>query len=300
MKTQKLITILLIALLFLSSGCRSRETVDPEAASETEICTTAQSSKTERENPSLPVTDSTLGEAPAVMTPSMEKLLRTSILPVGSTMYIWGGGWNEEDTGSGIESVTIGLSPAWAEFSSRQTVEYDYTATRYQIHDGLDCSGYMGWLVYNTFHTENGGAGYVEKAYTMAETFASYGWGDYLAAGTAVDDWKTGDICSMQGHVWMCLGSCQDGSVLLVHSSPPGVRLCGTSLADGSDSQAVRLAEEYMSACYPGWYERYPECAVSHSYLEVSSRMRWNSATLPDAQIYQNMSAEETAAFLFP
>lgn len=300
MKTQKLITILLIALLLLSSGCRNRETAVPEAASETEIYSTAQRSETERETSSLPVADNTPGEAPAVMTPSMEKLLRTSILPVGSTMYIWGGGWNEEDTGSGIESVTIGLSPAWAEFSSRQTAEYDYTATRYQIHDGLDCSGYIGWLVYNTFHTENGEAGYVGKAYTMAETFASYGWGDYLAAGTAVDDWKTGDICSMQGHVWMCLGSCQDGSVLLVHSSPPGVRLCGTSLADGSDSQAVRLAEEYMSARYPGWYDRYPECAVSHSYLEASSRMRWNSATLPDAQVYQNMSAEETAAFLFP
>ncbi len=230
---------------------------------------------------------------------SMEKLLKTSILPVGTTMYIWGGGWNEEDTGSGIESITIGLSPRWAEFAALQTAVYDHNATRYQIHDGLDCSGYIGWLIYNTFHTKSGGTGYVGKAYQMAETFASYGWGDYLPAGTAVGDWKAGDICSMKGHVWMCLGACGDGSVLLIHSSPPGVRICGTRLKDGGHSQAIALAEKCMSTCYPDWYSRYPDCAVNSSYLVSSSRMRWNSSTLWDAGSYQAMSAQEIAEFLF-
>lgn len=231
---------------------------------------------------------------------TMEKLLRTSILPVGTTMYVWGGGWNEEDTGSGIESVTIGLSPRWAEFAAGQSAAYNHNATRYQIHDGLDCSGYIGWLVYNTFHTVSGEAGYVGKAYAMAENFAAYGWGDYLPAGTAANSWKAGDICSMKGHVWMCLGTCGDGSVLLIHSSPPGVRICGTRLKDGSDSQAIALAEKCMSTHYPDWYRRYPDCAVNHSYLESSSRMRWNSSTLTDAEAYQNMSAEEIAGILFP
>lgn len=231
---------------------------------------------------------------------TMEKLLRTSILPVGTTMYVWGGGWNEEDTGSGIESVTIGLSPRWAEFAAGQSAAYNHNATRYQIHDGLDCSGYIGWLVYNTFHTVSGEAGYVGKSYAMAENFASYGWGDYLPAGTAANSWKAGDICSMKGHVWMCLGTCGDGSVLLIHSSPPGVRICGTRLKDGSDSQAIALAEKCMSTQYPDWYRRYPDCAVNHSYLESSSRMRWNSSTLADAEAYQNMSAEEIAGILFP
>ena len=233
-------------------------------------------------------------------TSTMEKLLRTSLLPVGTTMYIWGGGWNEEDTGSGIESVTIGLSPRWAEFAAGQTAAYDHNATRYQIHDGLDCSGYIGWLVYNTFHEKSGEEGYVGKSYAMAETFASYGWGDYLPAGTAPYDWKAGDICSMKGHVWLCLGACGDGSVLLIHSSPPGVRICGTRRKDGSDSQAIALAEKCMSTYYPDWYRRYPDCAVNDSYLESASRMRWNSSTLTDAETYQNMSAEEIAAFLFP
>ena len=29
-----------------------------------------------------------------------------------------------------------------------------------------------------------------------------------------------GDIVSMNGHVWMCLGKCSDGGILLVHTSP--------------------------------------------------------------------------------
>ena len=36
----------------------------------------------------------------------MERLLRTSLLPVGQTMYIWGGGWNQDDAGAGIEAAS--------------------------------------------------------------------------------------------------------------------------------------------------------------------------------------------------
>lgn len=236
---------------------------------------------------------------PSTLKSSMSKLLQTSIMPVGTTMYIWGGGWNEEDTGSGIESVTIGLSPTWAQFAAQQSSWYDHQATRYQIHNGLDCSGYIGWLVYNTFHSNNGEPGYVCKATTMASTLSSYGWGSYIYAGDS-SDFQPGDICSMSGHVWMCLGKCSDGSVLLVHSSPPGVRICGTQQSDGSASQAVSLAENIMSTCYPDWYNRYPDCAVSYSYLTSSSKMRWSSSTLSDAGTYQSMSAEDITAFLFP
>ena len=52
---------------------------------------------------------------------SMERLLRTSLLPVGQTMYIWGGGWNQEDAGAGREAVTLGVSKRWAEYAARQT-----------------------------------------------------------------------------------------------------------------------------------------------------------------------------------
>ena len=38
---------------------------------------------------------------------TLENLLKTALLPIGNTMYIYGGGWNEEDTGAGIEAMTI-------------------------------------------------------------------------------------------------------------------------------------------------------------------------------------------------
>lgn len=82
---------------------------------------------------------------------------------------------------------TIGLSPTWAQFAAQQAPEYDYQATRYQIHNGPDCSGYIGWLIYNTFHSNNGEPGYGCKAANMASTLSSYGWGSYVYAGDSLD-----------------------------------------------------------------------------------------------------------------
>lgn len=231
---------------------------------------------------------------------SMENFLLTARKPLGNTMYIWGGGWNEEDTGAGIEAVTIGVSPRWEEFSALQDSSYNYKDTEYQIHDGLDCSGYVGWVIYNVFETENGSSeedGYVVKATSMAETFAGNGWGTYRKA-SEVTEWKPGDIMSMEGHVWISLGMCEDGSVLLIHSSPPGVRICGTFLADGSRSQAVELAEQYMRENYPLWYARYPECGVKNNYLTTAGQMRWNDI-LSDENGIQEMNAYEVMEFLF-
>ena len=172
--------------------------------------------------------------------------LMTAKEPLGKTMYVWGGGWNEEDTAAGEEASSIGVSPRWEEYAAMQDAAYNYETTRYQIHDGLDCSGYVGWTVYNVFETRDGNDGYVGKATRMAEDFASRGWGSYTPA-SEVSDWKPGDIMSMKGHVWIALGMCADGSVLMLHASPPGVLLCGTLLEDGGTSLAVDLARQYMS-----------------------------------------------------
>ena len=231
---------------------------------------------------------------------SMENLLLTAKQPIGSTMYVWGGGWNEEDTGAGIEAVTIGVSPRWKEFAAQQDSSYNFKDTEYQIHDGLDCSGYVGWVIYNVFETTNGSSeedGYVVKATSMAETFAGLGWGTYQKASD-VTEWKPGDIMSMEGHVWICLGMCEDGSVLLMHSSPPGVRISGTYMADGRKSQAVELAEQCMRENYPLWYADYPECGVKNNYLTTAAQMRWND-TLSDEYGIQEMDAYEVVEFLF-
>lgn len=226
-------------------------------------------------------------------------LLLTAKIPLGHTMYVWGGGWNEEDTGAGIEAVSIGESPQWRAFYEMQNSSYNYRNTRYQIHDGLDCSGYVGWTVYNVMESADGGAGYVEKASGMAESFASKGWGIYTPAGN-VTDWKPGDIMSMSGHVWISLGMCGDGSVVLMHASPPGVILCGTKLSDGSRSQAIELAESYMRNYYPDWYGKYPDCARDASYLTSSGQMRWSLSVLEDKEGIQKMGAEEVLKYVFP
>jgi len=59
--------------------------------------------------------------------------LRIAKKPVGSTMYVWGGGWNKEDTGSGTEAVSIGLSPRWKEFYELQDKDYDYKNYKFCI-----------------------------------------------------------------------------------------------------------------------------------------------------------------------
>ena len=229
---------------------------------------------------------------------TLQEFLKIAMEPVGQTMYVWGGGWNEEDTGAGIEATTLGLSSQWKIFFEQQSSNYDYQTTLYQIHDGLDCSGYVGWVIYNLMETESGQSGYVMKSQEMASTYASYGWGTFTPY-SEVTDHKPGDIFSNEGHVYISLGTCDDGSVLLVHSSPPGVRLCGTLLPSGESSKAVELASSIMSTHYPEWFEKYPSCEVDLSYLTNYDQFQWNADTLSDAQFIQNLSAEEIADLLW-
>ena len=228
---------------------------------------------------------------------TIEKLLRVAIAPLGHTMYVWGGGWNEADDAAGEEARSIGVSSRWAEFAEQQDKDYDYEKTRYQIHDGLDCSGYVGWVIYNVFEQTNGKTGYVMSAEKMAYEYAQKGWGEYISA-EEVKDWKSGDIMSMKGHVWIVVGMCPDGSVVLLHSSPPGVILCGTA-EPGKISQAKLLAEKYMKDYFPQWYEKYPTYERSSSYLKESAQMRWNSQTMSDAEAWDGKSAKEVLEWLF-
>jgi hypothetical protein len=213
-------------------------------------------------------------------------------------MYIWGGGWDDADTDSGGEAVRIGVSPRWAEFASEQDASYDFETTRFQRADGLDCSGYLGWCVYNVMETKNNKEGYVVKSTCMALNYYKRGWGKFTEVGK-VKDWKAGDIMSKEGHVWMVVGECQDGSVVFLHSTPPGVSLAGTLLADGSESEASKLAERYMRIYFSDWYKRYPDCGKNYSYLTDSASMRWNRKTLSDEEGLTDMSAAEVLAWMF-
>ncbi|MGN0355076.1 MAG: hypothetical protein ACI4EI_08360 [Muricoprocola sp.] len=232
---------------------------------------------------------------------TIKQFLTVALQPVGSTLYVWGGGWNREDTGAGIEARTIGVSPQWEKFFDRQTKYYDYTKTRYQIHNGLDCSGYVGWAIYNLMETEDGKKGYVMSARRMAKNFANRGWGTYTEKGK-IKNHKAGDIMSSSGHVYIVVGECEDGSVVLLHSSPPGVQLCGTYTPEGkANSQAVKLAKKYMKKYYPEYYKRYGGCSRNVTYLQLYNRFRWkiNGTVMSDPDGYRDMTADKILKDLF-
>ena len=296
------LTALVIVMTISLCGC-SKEKNDRKtevisvSTEETTAGTTVETTETVTEASSESTSEQI--KLPKAGVHSMDNLMLTAMLPVGNTMYIWGGGWNEADTGSGVEAVTIGVSERWAEFAAMQDESYDYNQTRYQIHDGLDCTGYIGWLVYNVVYDKNGSEedGFVGYG-DLSKQFSDYGFGTFKEKDE-VTEWKPGDIMCMDTHIWMSLGMCEDNSVLLVHSSPPGVKISGTRLSDGSKSEAVYLAEEYMSKYYPDWYNKYPDCGVSYDYLTTASQMRWSESYLDDPNNIQDMTAREVMEFIF-
>ena len=227
---------------------------------------------------------------------TLKNFLNTALEPVGTTLYVFGGGWNKEDSGAGEEARSIGLDPRWKAFFESQDASYDYRDYRYYLGYGLDCSGYVGWTLYNTVETENGKPGYVMSSTKMARNFSGRGWGT-LTEAKDVKDYRAGDIMSTSGHVWICIGGCDDGSVVLLHSSPPGVAVTGTVTPSGKkDSEAVKLASAYMKKYFPRWYQRYPNNYRGISYLTEYEQMRWTldgTGLLTDPDGYASMTPRE-------
>lgn len=232
--------------------------------------------------------------------------LHTAIEPVGNTMYIWGGGWNEADTAAGDDAKRIGVNPQWEQFAKKQSSSYDFNTTRYQWGNGLDCSGFVGWTVYNILNTENGNQGYVYGSRKIVSAYGSLGFGTVIDR-SKVTKHMPGDImgttCSDCGHVYIVLGECSDGSVVLVHSAPPGVKISGTPSKQGKkESQAYQLAQKYMKQYYPEWYKRYPDCSVNQLFLTHYSCMRWDYTgrkVMWDPEGVRNMSAQKVLKLLF-
>ncbi len=235
----------------------------------------------------------------AIQKSTILKFLKTALLPVGKTVYVWGGGWNKEI------STTIGVLPQWEDFFNRQTKKYNYKKTRYQTYNGLDCSGYVSWVLYNTFNTESGNGSFLMLAQNMTSTYSSWGWGDYSPAAK-FSDHMAGDIMSTaEGHVYIVIGRCSDGSVVLVHSSPKGCMINGTVSRKGKvKSKAWRLAKKFMKHFYPAWYKKFPDVSRGKSYLRAYSRMRWYvdgrpNSVMTDPEGLRNMDAASVLRILF-
>ena len=273
-------------------------------------------------------------KAPVSGTPgekTLKNFLSTALTPVGTSLYVYGGSWDWQDVNSSNQSMTIGLSQSWIDFFQSQDANYTYKynadhSESYYPHEqwnqyyyaGIDCSAFVGWSVYNVMNTENSTVadsnGYVMSATKQAKNFAqTQGWGTWeQKAPFKPEDFKTGDIFSMNGHVWICLGKCDDGSLVILHSTPSdsingqgggGVQING--VGDSENCQAVKLAEKYMSQYYPQWWERYHKVYKSFdSYTKYSGKdagkFSWTlGGTISDPDGYADMKADAILADLF-
>ena len=144
---------------------------------------------------------------------TLRNFLAAALAPVGTTLYVYGGGWNRQDTGASAQAVTIGQPAPWRAFFLRQDERYDYRNYRSAPETvcnpfgwaGADCSGYLGWVVYNTMHSRSGGAGYVRPAVELARALAErYCYGIWTQR-YAPEELRPGDVVSIPGHVWICL-----------------------------------------------------------------------------------------------
>ncbi len=225
---------------------------------------------------------------------TLKRFLETALLPLGNTLYVWGGGWEETEG-------QVGVSPEWKRFFYSQGAGYEFTDYLNQGKLGLDCSGYVGWCVSNTLHFGTGKCGYVKKASIQARFFSELGFGCYREK-ERVTDHCPGDVMSSEGtggsHVCLSLGECSDGSLLLLHSTPNGgVQLNGTA------GKASELAETYMAAYFPLWAGRYHgTCQKPEAYQKEYGQLRWavdGSGILRDPEGIQTMGAEEVLSVFF-
>lgn len=270
---------------------------------------------------------------------TLGNFLKTAVMPAGTTLYIYGGGWDWQDEGSAIQTRTLGVSQDWVRFFREQDENYTFKekdgdeakadpASSYYpyggyneyYYAGLDCSGYLGWTLYNTFETENGKEGYVGGSTGLARRLSERGLGEWTQDVRApepgdTDMMRPGDIMSINGHVFISLGTCSDGSIVILHSTPsdsrtdqPGGGVQISAIGTSEECEAYRLADSYMSEFYPAWYERYPtKLCDPETYFtfegENAGRFRWNteggSECLADPEHLQDMTPEEVLEYVF-
>lgn len=219
--------------------------------------------------------------------PTLKKFIRTALLPVGHTMYVYGGGWNEEDTFAGTQARTIGESAAWQQFFETQCSNYDFKRFLHCSSLGLDCTGYIGWAVYNLFNDTDNQEGYVFESHELGYRLSELGLGSVTEAHD-VTDHRFGDIffSEKHRHAYISIGECSDKSVLLLHSSPPGVMLSGTSTPEGCASVAQKCATDFMRRKYPLWFSKFPDSNRGADYLSDYHRFRFFNVIVSDPEGY--------------
>ena len=312
---------------------------------------------------------------------TLKNFLTTALTPVGTALYVYGGAWDWQDNVSSNQTMTIGIPQSWIDFYQSQDTSYTYRQrvldeNGNQVLDedgdliddlansyywrrynefywaGVDCSAYVGWVVYNTMNTESvtvsESEGYVGSATAQANRFAvTEGWGTfdighyqmnedgtYYADGDGdcrryfnSEDFNVGDVFSDNGHVWIVIGKCDDGSIVFTHSTPSdsvdgqpggGIQLAALDPNDDPNCEAKALADYYNAKYFPEWNERYGTDQKSWStYTKVydtgtpadgddysmtkAGKFSWDleNGPLSDPQGYTDMTAAEILADIF-
>ncbi len=269
---------------------------------------------------------------------TLTNFLKTALMPVGTTLYMYGGGWDWQDTGTAINAKSFGVSTDWVRFFNEHDENYTYDAIddddtkvnpsesyfpyggyNEYYYAGLDCSGYVGWTEYNFFETEEGQPGYVRYADEMAKDLAERGYGEWtqdikFPDGNNGYEMKPGDVMSIDGHVWISLGTCDDGSVVILHSTPsksrtgqPGGGVQISAIGIDQSCEAYKLTEQYMSEYYPVWSERYPAKLCSPEIYftfegDASGRFTWDTSgngRISDPDELQQKKPAEVLEILF-
>ena len=269
----------------------------PDKDGEAEVIPPPPTDPTE---PTEPVTPPTPPTPPEVTdTATVKSFLSSALTPIGSTLYVYGGGWNEADTAAGYETMTVGLSPRWKEFFDENNSAYDYSKTSYQIHNGLDCTGYVGYAAWQVFGDKYSKDGYVFASGKVGDSFTRI-FGGSVTPRSQLPRRRAGDIMVKNGHVFIVMGECSDGSVLLAHASPPNVTLSGTCTPNGNKySEALSLAEKYMKKIAPTAFERYPQnCSRGITYLTDYDLYRFPDTVLSDPDGLCSLSVDDLMAEL--
>ena len=161
--------------------------------------------------------------------------------------------------------------------------------------------------------------GYVGGSTGCAKRFSLKGWGSWTQDVRAPDgrngyEMKPGDIMSINGHVWISMGTCEDGSVVILHSTPsdsrkgqPGGGVQISAVGTSENCEAYVLADRYMSEYYAGWYGRYPavlrDPEVYFAFTgETAGRFSWDTSgggILTDPDGLQEMRPDEVLELLF-
>ena len=274
----------------------------------------------------------------------MKNFISTAFQPVGTTLYVFGGGWDFQDLGTSYEGRTIGISKNWVKFFDDQNVNYTYrdddhpNNTYYPFegyneyyYAGLDCSGYVGWTIYNNIYNDSlSHPGFVTNAKKIANNLEKENYGKWMHTVNGstytnpnytllANELKVGDILSTNSHVMIVLGKCNDGSFIILHSTPSdsisnspggGVQMSAVNTRESGSTncEAYKLCVEYMNKYFKKWSERYKVIVVSTSTVfnfrddvNTTGLFHWDltSGIITDPDNYSLKSASEILIDLF-